>query len=128
MLVEVARVRAVVFHLLYTLVHRDRYPGGDASGYEPRPNGSRSWLKLAAGNLPRGAAGTRSPQHWSPCKTEPVKQVFTVREVYAEMLSAGTGYAASTVFKTMRRMKFPPERPPYVQLLRVGLQGFRLAD
>jgi hypothetical protein len=56
------------------------------------------------------------------------QQVFTVREVYAEMLSAGTGYAESTALKTMQRMKWPPERPPYIQFGKVGPRGFGLAD
>jgi hypothetical protein len=52
--------------------------------------------------------------------------VFTAREVYAEMLVAGTSYVESTVSKTMQRMKDPATRPPYVQLERVGSSGFRL--
>ena len=52
--------------------------------------------------------------------------VFTVREVYAEMLAAGTGYAESTVFKTMQRMKEAPKRPPTVQLERAEPDGFRI--
>jgi hypothetical protein len=40
------------------------------------------------------------------------QQVFTVREIYAEMLATGTRYAESTVFKTMQRMKAPPVRVP----------------
>jgi hypothetical protein len=54
------------------------------------------------------------------------QHVFTVREVYGEMLSAGTQYAESTVFKTMQRMKAPPKRAPYVRLERAGNEGFRL--
>lgn len=55
------------------------------------------------------------------------KQVFTVREVYAEMLAQGTSYAEPTVFKTMQRMKVPPGRPPHTRFDRVGREGFRLA-
>lgn len=54
------------------------------------------------------------------------KQVFTVREVYEQMLTTGTSYTESTVFKTMQRMKAPPARPPYVQLERVATGGFQL--
>jgi hypothetical protein len=43
------------------------------------------------------------------------KKVFTVREVYVEMLATGTSYAESTVFKTMQRMKEPAVRAPYAQ-------------
>lgn len=54
--------------------------------------------------------------------------VFTVREVHAEMLAAGTCYAESTVFKTMQRMKSHPKRPPFVRLERVGRDGFQLVS
>jgi Fe2+ or Zn2+ uptake regulation protein len=33
------------------------------------------------------------------------QHVFTVHEIYAEMLSAGTRYTDSTVFRAMQRMK-----------------------
>jgi len=56
------------------------------------------------------------------------KQVFTVREVYAEMRRGGTSYAEPTVFKTMQRMKEAPVRPPYAHLERVGREGFRLLN
>jgi hypothetical protein len=52
--------------------------------------------------------------------------VFTVREVYAEMLSTGTRYAESTVFKTMQRMKEPPGRAPWIVLEQTGA-GFRVS-
>jgi hypothetical protein len=54
------------------------------------------------------------------------KQVFTVRDVYVEMLATGTSYAESTVFKTMQRMKDPAARPPFAQLERGATGGFRL--
>ena len=54
------------------------------------------------------------------------KQVFTVREVYEQMLTTGTSYTESTVFKTMQRMKAPAARPPYVQLERGATGGFHL--
>lgn len=56
------------------------------------------------------------------------KQVFTVREVYAEMMATGTSYAESTVFKTMQRMKGLAGRSPYARLERVGKEGFRLLN
>jgi hypothetical protein len=40
----------------------------------------------------------------------------------------GTGYAESTVFKTMQRMKDDPKRPPTVRLERSGTEGFRIAE
>jgi hypothetical protein len=79
------------------------------------------------------------PQRYIGCRDEVVAavhalhartgtQVFTVRDVYAEMVAAGTGYAESTVFKTMQRMKEAPKRPPVVQLERAEPEGFRIAD
>lgn len=52
--------------------------------------------------------------------------MFTVREVFPEMLQAGTRYAESTVLTTMQRMKEPPQRPPFIRLERAGREGFRL--
>jgi hypothetical protein len=46
--------------------------------------------------------------------------VFTVRDVYAEMVAAGTRYVKSTVFKTMQRMKEPLERPPVLCMRQSG--------
>ena len=54
------------------------------------------------------------------------RPVFTVREVYTEMVASGTRYAESTVFKTMQRMKEPAGRPPYMRLERVAREGFRI--
>jgi hypothetical protein len=54
------------------------------------------------------------------------KQVFTVREVFEQMLTTGTSYMESTVFKTMQRMKAPAARPPYAQLERGATGGFHL--
>jgi hypothetical protein len=53
-------------------------------------------------------------------------QVFTVREVYVEMLAQGTSYAESMIVRTMECMKDPSPRPPNARLERVGRQGFRL--
>lgn len=52
--------------------------------------------------------------------------MFTVREVYADMVAAGTRYAESTVFKTMQRMKAPPGRAPWIVLEQTGA-GFRIS-
>lgn len=60
-------------------------------------------------------------------ETRAAREVFTVREVYAEMVATGTRYAEPTVFKTIQRMKDPPARPPYECLERAGRAGFRLA-
>ena len=52
--------------------------------------------------------------------------MFTVRDINAEMVAAGTQYAESTVFRTVQRMKASPVRPPYARLEPVGREGFRL--
>jgi hypothetical protein len=56
------------------------------------------------------------------------RDVFTVRQVYAEMQSRDTDYAWSTVLKTMQRMKDEPIRPPYERLERIPRKGFRLLE
>jgi hypothetical protein len=54
------------------------------------------------------------------------QQVFTIRDVYAEMLATGTRYAESTVFKTIQRMKAPAGRAPWIVLEQTGA-GFRVS-
>ena len=54
------------------------------------------------------------------------QQLFTVREVYAEMRAAGTSYAESTVFKTMQRLKARAGRAPWIILEQTG-PGFRVS-
>ena len=54
------------------------------------------------------------------------RSLFTVRNVYTEMVAGGTRYAESTVFKTMQRMKEPAVRPPYTRLERIAREGFRI--
>ena len=54
--------------------------------------------------------------------------MFTVREVYKEIIAAGTRYAESTAFKTMQRMKDDPKWPPAVRLERSGTKGFRMVE
>lgn len=53
------------------------------------------------------------------------QHVFTVREVYAEMLAGGTRYAESKVIKTMQRMKAPAGRGPWIVLEQTGA-GFQV--
>lgn len=48
------------------------------------------------------------------------QQVFTVREIYAEMVASETRYGESTVFKTMQRMTAPSDRPPFARLERAA--------
>jgi hypothetical protein len=54
------------------------------------------------------------------------REIFTVREVYAEMVAGGTAYAEPTAYITMQRMKEPAVRPPYARLEQVPRKGFRL--
>ncbi len=56
------------------------------------------------------------------------EQVFTVREVHAEMVAQGSSCAEATVFKAMQRMKGVPVRPPYARLARAGREGFYLVE
>jgi len=51
---------------------------------------------------------------------------FTRREIFQEMVAAGTGYVEANVFKTIQRMKHGSPRPPYARVERVGASGFRL--
>lgn len=56
------------------------------------------------------------------------EQVFTVGEVYAVMVTAGTCWNRSTVAKTMLRMTRLARRPPYVQLERVAIDRYRITQ
>jgi hypothetical protein len=53
---------------------------------------------------------------------------FPVREVYAQMVIAGTAYAEPTTYKAMQRMKLADPRLPGVRLERVGRDGLRLVS
>jgi hypothetical protein len=53
--------------------------------------------------------------------------VFRVLDIYSEMVSAGTRYAESTVFKTIQRMKAPAGRAPWTVLEQTGA-GFQVSS
>jgi len=55
------------------------------------------------------------------------QQVFTVRQVYAEMLAAATRYAESTVFKPMQRIEAQAGRARWIVLEQTGA-GFRISS
>ena len=100
-----------------------RPPGGDASPYEPRRLGTRG-LGPARGRKPaQGSCRDEVAAALSTLSARDGRSVFTVRDVYDEMVTAGTPYAETTVFKTMQRMKGAPKRPPMIQLERAGEKG-----
>jgi len=103
--------------------HARSLGGGDASEYEPRSRRSR---RLGSARWPEPEANCRDEVAASLAVLwdRTGQQVFTVREVYAEMLAAGTRYAESTVFKTMQRMKAPAGAAPWIVLEQTGA-GFR---
>jgi hypothetical protein len=85
------------------------------------------WVRLGGRKLAAGSCRDEVVAALESLQALPGADVVTVRDVYAEMMRAGTRYAESTVFKTMQRMKSPPERPPYIRLERAGREGFRVA-
>ncbi len=85
------------------------------------------WVRLGGRKLATGSCRDEIILAFLMLTARTGERVFTVREVYAEMVSAGTRYAESAAFKTMQRMKVPPVRAPFVQLERVdGADGFRI--
>lgn len=86
------------------------------------------WVRLGGRTLVGGSCRDEVCAALGALGARTGQRVFTVHEVYAEMLALGTRYAESTVFKTMQRMKEPPKRPPFVRLTRSGAEGFRWAD
>ena len=91
------------------------------------PSVGGGWIRLGDRKLAGGSCRDEVVAAIRLLAERTGQQVFTVPEVYAEMVAAGTGYAESTVFKTIQRMKVPPERPPFVRLQNVEPCGFRLA-
>jgi hypothetical protein len=92
------------------------------------PSVRGSWIPLGARKLMGRSCRDEVVSALHALHVRTGTQVFTVRDVYAEMVAEGTGYAESTVFKTMQRMKETPKRPPLVQLERAESEGFRIAD
>jgi len=91
------------------------------------PNTNRGWFRLGGRKLAAGSCRNEVVAASRALTARNGVDVFTVCDVYQEMVQAGTRYAECTVFKTMQRMKEPPERPPFVLLERAGREGFRLA-
>lgn len=56
------------------------------------------------------------------------KHVFTVREVYAEMVARDTAFAKPSVFQDHAAVRKVPIRPPSALLERDGRAGFWLAE
>ena len=54
------------------------------------------------------------------------ERVFTVGEVYAAMVSSGSRRSRATVAKTVLRMTRSARRPPYLRLVRVGTDRYRV--
>jgi hypothetical protein len=79
------------------------------------PSVAGCWLRLGGRKPAKDGRRDEVAASLTALWEHPGQQVFTIREVYAEMLGAGTRYAESTVFKTMQRMKGPAGRPPWVR-------------
>jgi hypothetical protein len=98
------------------------------------PNASRGptvaggWVRLGGRKLAQTSCRDEVAAALHTLSVRDDRSVFTVREVYAQMVVAGTAYAESTVFKTMQRMKATPKRPPVIQLQRAEGEGFRIVD
>ena len=86
------------------------------------------WVRLAGRKPVQGSCRDDVAAALSTLSARDGRSVFTVRDVYDEMVTAGTPYAETTVFKTIQRMKGAPKRPPMIQLERAGGEGFRIAD
>jgi hypothetical protein len=91
------------------------------------PSVAGSWVRLGGRKLAGGSCRDEVVAALRALRQRIGADVFTVREVYAEMMAGRTRYAESTVFKTMQRMKDPPRRPPLVRLERIEDEGFRMA-
>ena len=80
------------------------------------PSVGGGWIRLGARRLAGGSCRDEVAAAIQALAARTGVQLFTVRDVYAKMLATGTRYRESTVFKTMQRMKAPPERPPFMRL------------
>ena len=86
------------------------------------------WVRLAGRKPLQGSCRDEVAASLSALSARDGRSLFTIRDVYDEMVSAGTRYAETTVSKTMQRMKGVPKRAPVIQLERAGGEGFRIAD
>jgi hypothetical protein len=87
------------------------------------PGVAGSWVRLGGRKPANGSCRDEVAASLTALWERTGQRVFTVREVYAEMLGAGTRYAESTVFKTMQRMKGPAGRAPWIVLEQSGTGG-----
>lgn len=92
------------------------------------PSVGGAWIRLGGRTLAGGSCRDEVVAAIHTLEVGSGAQIFTVRDVYTEMAASGTRYAQSTVFKTIQRMKAPPQRLPMIQLERVGGKGFRIAE
>lgn len=76
------------------------------------PSIGGGWIRLAGRKQAQGGCRDEVATALYALLARDGRSVFTVRDVYAEMVAAGTLYAETTVFKTMQRMKRAPKRPP----------------
>jgi hypothetical protein len=68
------------------------------------PTVAGSWIRLGRRKPAGGSCRDEVAAALRTLRARMSIDVLTVREVYAEMVAAGTRYAESTVFKTMQRM------------------------
>jgi len=106
------------------LLHEEVMPPNTNRG----PSVGGGWIRLGARKLAGGSCRDEVVAALHVLCARTGTQMFTVRDVYAEMLAAGTAYAESTVFKMMQRMKEAPKCPPTVQRERAEPDGFRVVD
>ena len=92
------------------------------------PSVGGGWIRLGGRKLADGSCRAEIVAAIQALDGRAGGQAFTVRDVYAEMVAAGTRYVESTVYKTMQRMKTPPDRAPFIRLEKAGHGGFRLAS
>ncbi len=90
------------------------------------PTVAGDWVRLGARKPAQSSCRDEVAIALAALRDRTGQQVFTVREVYAQMLVRGTHYAESTVFKTMQRMKAPAGRTPWIVLERTAA-GFRVS-
>ena len=92
------------------------------------PSVCGGWIRLGGRKLAGGSCRDEIVAALHELRARTGTQVFTVSDVYSEMVATGTGYAEATVFKTMQRMKGAPTRPPMIRLERAEPAGFRVVD
>jgi hypothetical protein len=90
------------------------------------PSVAGGWVRLGGRKPPEASCQDEVAEAVSELGRGRGGEVFTVREVYAAMVAAGTQYREPTVFKTMQRMKAPAGRAPWIVLEQTGA-GFRVS-